>query len=321
MLVIQQRNWSILRHFQRPLSFIPCLHSCLYCSHVRFPNPGLPKAKHSGPSRHDTGCWHAGSLLIRTIVYTVGTQCWSLHYDVSSYFLAELSQSDHMRKKHRWAEMSQERQLCVCRWSSGREQRRAEGRSLHRLSTNPRRCHWPPHCIESCVKRCPWIPSPWKSHVGPVSWNPASFTRHCELSTHPQLAAPLMTAFGGKDVSSVGDITGWRGRIFLAFCPSSVDSGLKHSLFFPFSFHFFLWIPFSSCPPSRPHAVSFLVFRSSPSGCRRVHFITCLLKSFPWLFSLLPTGPLQGPSLFSSQRELSALKALFRMAGRRLLFF
>lgn len=174
MLVIQQRNWSILRHFQRPLSFLPCLHSCLYCSHVRFPNTGLPKAKHSGPSRHDTGCWHAGSLLIRTIVYTVGTQCWSLHYDVSSYFLAELSQSDHMSKKHRWAEMSQERQLCVCRWSSGREQWRAEGRSLHRLSTNPRRCHWPPHCIESCVKRRPWIPSPWKSHAGPVSWNPAS---------------------------------------------------------------------------------------------------------------------------------------------------
>lgn len=176
MLVIQQRNWSILSHFQRPLSFLPCLHSCLYCSHVRFPNTGLPKAKHSGPSRHNTRCWHAGSLFIRTIVYTVGTQWWSLHYDVSSYFLAELSQSDHMSKKHCWAEMSQGRQLCVCRWSSGREQRRAETRPLHRLSTNPRRCHWPPHCIESCVKRHPWVPSPWKSHAGPVSWNPAFST-------------------------------------------------------------------------------------------------------------------------------------------------
>lgn len=220
--------------------------------------------------------------------------------------------------------MSLGRQLCVYRWSSGREWWGAEGRSLHRQSTNPRRCHWPPHCIESYVKRHPCVPSPWKSYASPVSWNPASSTRHREWSAHPQLAAPLTTALGEKDVSSVGGITGWSGMIFLAFCPSSVDSGLKRFSFFSFlSFLFFfpLWIPFPSCPPSRPHALSFLVFRPSPSGCRRVHFITCLLKSFPWLFFLLPTGPLQGLALFSSQRELSALKALFRTAGRRLLFF
>lgn len=70
--------------------------------------------------------------------------------------------------------------------------------------------------------------------------------------------------------------------------------------------------------PLFPGSTSFLCFGL---GCSEAWFPHFLPQAFSVMVPFAPTGPPQGLSLFFSQRELSVLKALFRKAGRGLLFF